>query len=220
LGGKGDMLGQVPFNREALMLVAPLRPGNGCRAQGSPFPFGFPSWASLTANRSPGWPRKDWWHDASSRSSVCGAAHAFNEKLPVAASLLTKPIVAVSDWVRAIDARTTSGRSVPPREVICEATGMPLEQVPGKVAWSSYRKDLITNASVWHRLRPTTTHIDSGARSRLMADEGSFMPVDRDLGKTDPAGLQRRRQLCRFGILDSQAAPPEECGCLWILPAG
>ncbi|APD47269.1 acetyl-CoA carboxylase, carboxyltransferase subunit beta [Synechococcus sp. CS-602] len=67
-----------------------------------------------------------------------------------------------------------------------------------------YRKDLITNASVCigcghHH------NIDSGARIRLMADEGSFMPVDRDLAPTDPLAFKDRRSYADR-ILDSQGS--------------
>jgi acetyl-CoA carboxylase carboxyl transferase subunit beta len=55
-----------------------------------------------------------------------------------------------------------------------------------------YRKDLIANASVCsgcgHHLR-----IDSEARLRLIADEGTFQPLDTDLSPTDPLAFKDRR---------------------------
>ncbi|MCP9772791.1 acetyl-CoA carboxylase carboxyltransferase subunit beta [Synechococcus sp. Tobar12-5m-g] len=67
-----------------------------------------------------------------------------------------------------------------------------------------YRKDLIANASVCsgcghhHRL-------DSSARLLLMADEGSFEPIDRDLAPTDPLAFKDRRSYADR-ILDSQSS--------------
>jgi acetyl-CoA carboxylase carboxyl transferase subunit beta len=67
-----------------------------------------------------------------------------------------------------------------------------------------YRKDLIANASVCsgcghhHRL-------DSSARLQLMADEGSFEPIDRDLAPTDPLAFKDRRSYADR-ILDSQSS--------------
>lgn len=55
-----------------------------------------------------------------------------------------------------------------------------------------YRKDLIANASVCkgcgHHHR-----IDSSERIRLIADEGSFEPIDADLAPTDPLAFKDRR---------------------------
>ncbi len=55
-----------------------------------------------------------------------------------------------------------------------------------------YRKDLIANASVCtgcgHHHR-----IDSEARIRLIADEGSFEPLDTEMAPTDPLAFKDRR---------------------------
>ncbi len=55
-----------------------------------------------------------------------------------------------------------------------------------------YRKDLVANASVCkgcgHHHR-----IDSAERIRLIADEGSFEPIDSDLAPTDPLAFKDRR---------------------------
>ncbi|EDY39333.1 acetyl-CoA carboxylase, carboxyl transferase, beta subunit [Cyanobium sp. PCC 7001] len=55
-----------------------------------------------------------------------------------------------------------------------------------------YRKDLIANASVckgcgYHH------RIDSGERIRLIADPGSFEPLDSDVAPTDPLAFKDRR---------------------------
>ena len=55
-----------------------------------------------------------------------------------------------------------------------------------------YRKDLIANASVckgcgYHH------RIDSDERIRLIADAGSFEPLDGDLAPTDPLAFKDRR---------------------------
>ena len=67
-----------------------------------------------------------------------------------------------------------------------------------------YRKDLIANASVCsgcgHHHR-----IDSGARLRLIADEGSFEPIDHDLAPTDPLAFKDRRSYADR-ILDTQSS--------------
>jgi len=86
------------------------------------------------------------------------------------------------------------------------------------VAWSVYRKDAITNAGL-HRLAANHHNIDSAAGFGLMADEGSFMPVDRDLAPTDPAGLQRPTQPMRSESSTARAAPAmkKNAVCLWIL---
>ncbi|MCT0199671.1 acetyl-CoA carboxylase, carboxyltransferase subunit beta [Synechococcus sp. CS-1325] len=67
-----------------------------------------------------------------------------------------------------------------------------------------YRKDLIANASVCsgcgHHHR-----IDSAARLRLMADEGSFEPIDRELSPTDPLAFKDRRSYADR-ILDTQGS--------------
>ena len=56
----------------------------------------------------------------------------------------------------------------------------------------SYTKDLLANASVClkcgHHFR-----IDSQQRIRLLADEGSFQPLDEQLRPTDPLGFQDRK---------------------------
>jgi len=55
-----------------------------------------------------------------------------------------------------------------------------------------YRKDLVANASV---CRGCGHHnrIDSPERIRLIADEGSFEPLDSDLSPTDPLAFKDRR---------------------------
>jgi len=55
-----------------------------------------------------------------------------------------------------------------------------------------YRKDLVANASV---CRGCGHHnrIDSPERIRLIADEGSFEPLDSDLAPTDPLAFKDRR---------------------------
>jgi acetyl-CoA carboxylase carboxyl transferase subunit beta len=55
-----------------------------------------------------------------------------------------------------------------------------------------YRKDLVANASV---CRGCGHHnrIDSPERIRLIADEGSFEPLDGDLSPTDPLAFKDRR---------------------------
>jgi len=65
-----------------------------------------------------------------------------------------------------------------------------------------YRKDLVTNASVCkgcgHHHR-----IDSEERIRLIADAGSFEPLDSDLSPTDPLAFKDRRSYADR-IRDSQ----------------
>ena len=67
-----------------------------------------------------------------------------------------------------------------------------------------YRKDLIANASVCkgcgHHHR-----IDSAERIRLIADEGSFEPIDTDLAPTDPLAFKDRRSYT-YRLRDSQRA--------------
>jgi len=67
-----------------------------------------------------------------------------------------------------------------------------------------YRKDLIANASVCagcgHHSR-----IDSGERIRLIADPGSFEPLDTDLAPTDPLAFKDRRSYADR-LKDSQQA--------------
>ena len=67
-----------------------------------------------------------------------------------------------------------------------------------------YRKDLIANASVCancgHHSR-----IDSDERIRLLADPGSFQPLDTDLSPTDPLAFKDRRSYADR-LRDSQQA--------------
>lgn len=67
-----------------------------------------------------------------------------------------------------------------------------------------YRKDLVANASVCkgcgHHHR-----IDSRERIRLIADEGSFEPIDADLAPTDPLAFKDRRSYADR-LRDSQRA--------------
>ncbi len=55
-----------------------------------------------------------------------------------------------------------------------------------------YRKDLIANASVCNNCGHHN-RIDSTERIELIADKGSFEPLDRDLSPTDPLGFKDRR---------------------------
>ncbi|MEI8250840.1 MAG: acetyl-CoA carboxylase, carboxyltransferase subunit beta [Synechococcus sp. ELA057] len=67
-----------------------------------------------------------------------------------------------------------------------------------------YRKDLIANASVCagcgHHVR-----IDSDERIRLLADPGSFEPLDEELAPTDPLAFKDRRSYADR-LRDSQKA--------------
>jgi acetyl-CoA carboxylase carboxyl transferase subunit beta len=68
----------------------------------------------------------------------------------------------------------------------------------------TYRKDLVANASVckgcgYHH------RIDSDERIRLIADPGSFQPLDGDLAPTDPLAFKDRRSYADR-IRDSQQA--------------
>lgn len=55
-----------------------------------------------------------------------------------------------------------------------------------------YRKDLIANASVCSRCS-YHHRIDSDARIRVIADEGSFSAIDTELAPTDPLAFKDRR---------------------------
>ncbi len=55
-----------------------------------------------------------------------------------------------------------------------------------------YRKDLIANASVCSNCGHHN-RIDSEERIRIIADPGSFRPIDTDLSPTDPLGFKDRR---------------------------
>ena len=67
-----------------------------------------------------------------------------------------------------------------------------------------YRKDLLANASV---CKGCSYHhrIDSEERIRLIADPGSFQPLDADLSPTDPLAFKDRRSYADR-IRDSQQA--------------
>ena len=55
-----------------------------------------------------------------------------------------------------------------------------------------YRKDLIDNANVCNNCGHHN-RIDSGERIKLIADEGSFIPMDTNISPTDPLGFKDRR---------------------------
>jgi len=55
-----------------------------------------------------------------------------------------------------------------------------------------YRKDLLANASVCSNCGHHN-RIDSAERIAVIADPGSFVPLDGDLGPTDPLGFKDRR---------------------------
>ena len=55
-----------------------------------------------------------------------------------------------------------------------------------------YRKDLIANANVCSNCGHHN-RIDSAERIKIIADEGSFKPIDNELSPTDPLGFKDRR---------------------------
>ena len=71
----------------------------------------------------------------------------------------------------------------------------------GEVA---YRKDLIANASVC-KACGYHNRIDSAERIRLLADEGSFEPLDVEMSPTDPLAFKDRRSYSDR-LRDAQAA--------------
>jgi acetyl-CoA carboxylase carboxyl transferase subunit beta len=98
------------------------------------------------------------------------------------------------------------------RRKTAPAVRNPQEPEEGDGLWSKcpecglvvYRKDLVANASVckgcgYHH------RIDSDERIRLIADPGSFEPLDEDLSPTDPLAFKDRRSYADR-IRDSQSS--------------
>jgi len=91
-------------------------------------------------------------------------------------------------------------------------------QVPECGLAGVYRKDLITNASVWHRLRPTTTSTAGRPDSADGPIEGKLhLPGTVWIWHGRPAGLKDRRSYLPIGSSQPGPARPERLRLLWIL---